>query len=108
LRRQKRHRRSLIGLTGAVQVVSCTRLRRTTTPSGYAPGCSDLPSNEPWHTALNVAAGNGNPALAERLVELGPDPNIADKRYKSTALSWARYLDQPALVELLEPMTRGT
>jgi ankyrin repeat protein len=71
-------------------------------------GRSDIPGNEPWHTALHVAAENGNLALARRLVELGADPNIADKHYKSTPLGWARYFDQPALVELLEPITRGT
>ena len=49
-------------------------------------GRSDLPSNEPWHTALHVAAENGNLELARRLVELGADPTIADKHYKSTAL----------------------
>ncbi len=67
-------------------------------------GRSDLPSNEPWHTALHVAAENGNLKLAQRLVELGADPTIADKHYKSTALGWARHFDRPALVELLEPL----
>jgi hypothetical protein len=71
-------------------------------------GRSDLPSNDPWHTALHIAAENGNLALAQRLVELGADPNIADKRYKSTPLGWARHFDQSAVVELLEPITRGT
>ena len=67
-------------------------------------GRSDLPSNEPWHTALHVAAESGNLELAQRLVELGADPTIADKHYKSSALGWARHLDRPALVELLEPL----
>jgi ankyrin repeat protein len=71
-------------------------------------GRSDLPSNDPWHTALHVAAGNGNLALAKTLLDLGADPNIADKHYKSTPLGWARHFDQPALVELLDPTTRGT
>jgi ankyrin repeat protein len=71
-------------------------------------GRSDVPSNDAWHTALHVAAENGNIALAQRLIELGADPNIADKNYKSTPLGWARYFDQQDLVELLEPITRGT
>jgi len=71
-------------------------------------GRSDVPSNDPWHTALHVAAENGNLALAQKLVELGADPNITDKHYKSTPLGWARYFDQPALVELLEPISGDT
>jgi ankyrin repeat protein len=71
-------------------------------------GRSDLPSNDPWHTALHVAAETGNLTLAVKLVELGADPNIADKHYKSTPLGWARYFDQPAMVELLEPITGAT
>lgn len=71
-------------------------------------GRSDLPSNDPWHTALHLAAETGNLALALKLVELGAAPNIVDKRYKSTPLGWARYFDQPALVELLEPITGAT
>jgi ankyrin repeat protein len=70
-----------------------------------APGRSDIPGNEPWHTALHVAAENGNLPLARTLLELGADPDIPDKRYQSTALGWARHFDQPALAELLEPLT---
>jgi len=68
-------------------------------------GRSDIPSNEPWHTALHVAAENGNLALARTLVELGADPDIRDKHHKSTPLGWARHFDQTTLVELLEPLT---
>ena len=71
-------------------------------------GRSDLPSNEPWHTALHVATENGNLPLAQRLLQLGADPTIADKHYKATALGWARFFDRPALVELLEPLARST
>jgi hypothetical protein len=38
--------------------------------------------------------------------DLGADPNIPDKHHQSTPLGWARYFDQPALVNLLEPITR--
>ena len=71
-------------------------------------GRSDIPSNEPWHTALHVAAENGDLELAQRLVELGADPNITDKHYNSTPLGWARYFDRPALIGLLEPITHRT
>jgi ankyrin repeat protein len=69
-------------------------------------GRSDVLSNEPWHTALHVAAKNGDLGLARTLLELGADPNIADKHYHSTPLGWARYFEQPALVGLLEALTR--
>ena len=71
-------------------------------------GRSDIFSNEPWHTALHVAAENGNLSLAQTLLELGADPNIPDKHYQSTPLGWARYFEQPALVGLLEPVTRDS
>jgi ankyrin repeat protein len=70
-----------------------------------APGRSDIPGNEPWCTALHVAAENGNLSLARTLLELGADPDIRDKHYQSTPLGWARHFDQPALIELLEPCT---
>lgn len=71
-------------------------------------GRSDVPSNMPWHTALHVTADNGDLALAQTLIRLGADPNIPDKRYQSTPLGWARHFHQPALVELLEPLTTET
>jgi ankyrin repeat protein len=71
-----------------------------------ARGRSDIPSNMPWHTALHVAAGNGDLALARTLLELGADPNIRDQRYQGTPLGWARHFDRAALVGLLEPVTR--
>jgi ankyrin repeat protein len=71
-------------------------------------GRSDIPSNDPWHTALHVAAKNGDLTLARTLLELGADPNIPDKHYQSTPLSWARNSGHPALTELLEPLTDQT
>jgi ankyrin repeat protein len=70
-------------------------------------GRSDIPSNEPWHTALHVAVEKGDLALAQTLLNLGADPDIPDNHYHSTPLDWARYFNQPALVDLLEPTTRG-
>ena len=68
-------------------------------------GRSDIPSNAPWHTALHVAAEKGDVVLARTLLELGADPDIADKHYRSTPLGWARYFGQPEVAELLEPLT---
>jgi len=39
------------------------------------------------------------------LLELGADPDIPDKHYRSTPLGWARNFGQTALAELLEPLT---
>ena len=88
------------GAAGAVELVVA---------AGFdvnALGRSDVLSNQPWHTALHVAAEKGDLDLARKLLDLGADPDIPDKRYQSTPLGWARYFDQPALVDLLEPLTR--
>ncbi len=50
----------------------------------------------------------GNLSLARTLLELGADPNMRDKHYRSTPLGWARYFEQSALVELLKPITRDS
>lgn len=68
-------------------------------------GRSDILSNQPWHTALHVAAEKSDLDLARTLLDLGADPNILDKRYQSTPLGWARYFGKPELVDLLKPVT---
>ena len=70
-----------------------------------ARGRSDVAGNQPWHTALHVAAEKGDLALAQKLLDLGADPNIPDKHYNSTPLGWARYFHQQAMIDLLEPVT---
>ena len=70
-----------------------------------AMGRSDIPSDQPWQTALHKAAGDGNLELARTLLRLGADPNIHDERFDSTPLGWARYSGQQELVGLLEPIT---
>ncbi|HUB41978.1 MAG TPA: ankyrin repeat domain-containing protein [Streptosporangiaceae bacterium] len=68
-------------------------------------GRSDIMSNQPWHTALHVAARNGDLALTQRLIELGANPNIVDKHRQSTPLDWARHFDQAVIADLLRPLT---
>jgi ankyrin repeat protein len=70
-------------------------------------GRSDVPAEQPWETALHVAAGDGDLELARLLLSLGADPSIRDMRFDSTPLGWARFHDHPALAALLEPVTPG-
>ena len=69
-------------------------------------GRDDAPIDDPWHTALHVAAGYGDLALATKLLGLGADPNIRDKRFRATPLGWAQHFNRTALIHLLGPLTR--
>jgi len=71
-----------------------------------ARGRTDVPSDQPWQTALHKAAEDGNLELARTLLRLGADPDIRDERFDSTPLGWARHFGRPALIELLEPVTQ--
>jgi ankyrin repeat protein len=64
-------------------------------------GRSDAPIDEPWESALHVAAQRGNGGLAQRLLDLGADPDLRDRRFEGTALDWARHFEQPDLVAML-------
>ena len=68
-------------------------------------GRSDAPVEGKWETALHEAASQGNSDLVQRLLALGADPNIRDKRFDNTPLGWARYFEQAEIVELLTPLT---
>jgi ankyrin repeat protein len=70
-----------------------------------AKGRTDVPSDQPWQTALHKAAEDGNLELAQTLLRLGADPDIRDHRFDSTPLGWARYFGQQPLIDLLEPLT---
>ena len=73
-----------------------------------ARGRTDLPSNQPWQTALHKAAEDGHLELAQTLLRLGADPDIRDHRFDSTPLGWARYFGHQPLIDLLEPLTTPT
>jgi hypothetical protein len=70
-----------------------------------ARGRTDVPSDQPWQTALHQAAQAGHLELARMLLRLGADPDLRDQRFDSTPLDWARHFGQPSLIELLEPVT---
>jgi ankyrin repeat protein len=101
----RRQRTGLVTWAAAQGAPSAVELLAAAGFDVNALGRSDIPSNDPWHTALHVAAENGDLALARTLLKLGADPNISDKHYQSTPLGWARYFGQPTLAELLEPLT---
>ncbi len=70
-----------------------------------AKGRTDVPSDQPWQTALHKAAEDGNLELAQTLLRLGADPDLRDHRFGSTPLGWARYFGHQPLIDLLEPVT---
>jgi ankyrin repeat protein len=70
-----------------------------------ARGRTDIPSDQPWQTALHAAAQDGNLELARALLRRGADPDIRDARFDGTPLSWARYFGQDAVADLLAPLT---
>jgi ankyrin repeat protein len=70
-----------------------------------ARGRTDVPSDQPWQTALHKAAEDGNVELARTLLRRGADPGIRDARFDGTPLGWARYFGQDAVADLLAPLT---
>lgn len=61
----------------------------------------DLPIDQPWETALHVAAGDGAVALVRELLALGADPTVRDARFDATPLDWARHFEQEDTAALL-------
>ena len=66
-----------------------------------AMGRSDLPIEQPWHTALHYAASIGNLELIRTLLELGADPDIPDAHYRTTPAVWAEHFGHDAAAQLL-------
>jgi ankyrin repeat protein len=56
-------------------------------------------------TALHAAAGQGQRAVIELLLERGADPSIKDVRYQSTPLGWARHLGRDNVVGLFTELS---
>lgn len=52
-------------------------------------------------TALHEAAGNGDLAMVQLLVELGADPTIRDGEHHSSPLEWAEYGEHREVVDYL-------
>jgi hypothetical protein len=65
----------------------------------------DVPIEQEWQTALHEAAAAGDLEAARMLLDLGADPDIEDGRFRSTPLGWAEHFEQPAMMELLRPLT---
>lgn len=64
-------------------------------------GRSDLPVEQKWQTALHTAVERDNADLARRLLVLGADRSVRDRRFDGTPLDWAHHLGRSNLVELL-------
>jgi ankyrin repeat protein len=101
----RRKRAGLVTWAAAQGAPGAVELLATVGFDVNALGRSDIPANDPWHTALHVAAENGDITLARTLLRLGADPDIPDRRFKSTPMGWAQHFGQTALAELLKPLT---
>ena len=62
---------------------------------------TDVPSDEEWETALHAAAGHGDVAMVQLLLELGADPTLKDCRFDAVPAQWAGHFGHEAVVELL-------
>ncbi|MGC0314797.1 ankyrin repeat domain-containing protein [Kitasatospora acidiphila] len=58
-------------------------------------GRGDIPSDQPWETALHQAAAADDVPSIRLLLELGADPSIRDRRFDATPLDWAHHLGRP-------------
>ncbi len=65
------------------------------------PARTDVPSDQRWETGLHAAAGHGDAAMVELLLELGADPAVPDSRFHGTPALWAEHFGHAELAELL-------
>jgi ankyrin repeat protein len=56
-------------------------------------------------TSLHAAAGQGQCAVVELLLERGADPSIKDVRYQSTPLGWATHMGRDEVAALLTELS---
>ncbi|WNV85608.1 ankyrin repeat domain-containing protein [Umezawaea sp. Da 62-37] len=68
-------------------------------------GRGDAPVEEPWETALHHSAVDGDVELTRRLLDLGADPDLRDRRFDATPLDWARHFHRSSTAALLAPVT---
>ncbi len=66
---------------------------------------SDVPVEQPWETALHVAAMAGDLDLLRLLLDRGADPTIRDGRFQGRPLEWARHGGRDEAAALLEAVT---
>lgn len=60
-------------------------------------GRSDIPSDEPWQTALHTAVERNDQAMIDLLLGLGADPSIEDARFHATPAQWAAHFGYDGL-----------
>lgn len=65
----------------------------------------DAPLDQEWETALHDAAGNGDVAMIELLVELGADASARDARFGGTPQDWAEHFDKTEAAAVLAAIT---
>ena len=68
-------------------------------------GRSDLPLEQPWQTALHTAVERDDEGLLRRLLELGADPAVRDRRFDGTPRDWAGHLGRAALARVLDEVS---
>jgi ankyrin repeat protein len=66
----------------------------------------DVPSDQEWETGLHAAAGHGDAAMVERLLELGADPSVEDCRFRATPAQWAEHFGHHELAARLSARSR--
>jgi hypothetical protein len=62
---------------------------------------TDVPSDQEWETGLHAAAGNGDVAMVELLLELGADQTVTDCRFHATPQHWAEHFGHTELAQRL-------
>ncbi|MFC1419597.1 ankyrin repeat domain-containing protein [Streptacidiphilus cavernicola] len=72
-------------------------------------GRGDIPSDQPWETALHHAAMAGDVPSVRLLLSLGADRTVRDRRFDGTPLDWARHFGQEETAAVLaaEPGVTG-